>query len=92
MTARSAPAAAFPARRSTPKPPTPSTHIILLVYLTPVVLFMAGYLVTAFLTDSVAAQYTAAATGFLVGIVGAIAYDRRLKRQGGLTFRIVRLF
>ena len=66
-------------------------HIILLVYLTPVVLFMAGYLVPAFLTDSVAAQYTAAAIGFLVGIVRATAHDRRLKRQRGLTFRIAPL-
>ena len=67
-------------------------HIILLVYLTPVVLFMAGYLAAAFLTDRVAVQYTAAAVCFVIGIAGAIGYDRRLKRRGGLTFRIVKLF
>ena len=67
-------------------------HIILLVYLIPVVLFMAGYFITAFLTSKVAVQYAVAAVGFLVGIVGAIGYDRRLKKQGGLTFHIVRLF
>ena len=67
-------------------------HIILLVYLIPVALFMAGYFITAFLTSSTAIQYTAAAIGFLIGIVGAIGYDRRLKKQGGLTFHIVRLF
>ena len=67
-------------------------RIILLVYLIPVVLFMAGYFITAFLTLKVAVQYAVAAVGFLVGIVGAIGYDRRLKKQGGLTFHIVRLF
>ena len=30
--------------------------------------------------------------GFLLGIVPAILYDRRLRAQGGLVFRIVRLF
>ena len=48
--------------------------------------------ITAFLTSKVAVQYAVAAVGFLVGIVGAIGYDRRLKKQGGLTFHIVRLF
>ena len=67
-------------------------HIILLVYLIPVVLFMAGYFITASLPSKVAVQYAVAAVGFLVGIVGAIGYDRRLKKQGGLTFHIVRLF
>ena len=37
-------------------------------------------------------QYAVAAVGFLVGIAGAIAYDRKLKKQGGLSFHIVRLF
>lgn len=67
-------------------------RIIALVYLTPVVLFLAGYLITAFLTPSVAAQYTAATVGFVIGIIGAVAYDRRLRGRGGLSFTIVRLF
>lgn len=67
-------------------------RIVSLVYLTPVVLFLAGYLALAFLGASVAAQYTASILGFIVGIIAAIGYDRRLKRQGGLNFRIVRLF
>lgn len=67
-------------------------HIIVLVYLIPVALFLAGYLIPALLGASVAVQYGAAVLGFAVGIVGAIVYDRRLKRQGGLTFHIVRLF
>ena len=40
----------------------------------------------------VAVQYSLAAVGFAAGIAIAIAYDRRLKKQGGLIFRIVRLF
>ena len=67
-------------------------HIIILVYLIPVVLFLAGYLIPALMGASVAMQYTLAITGFVVGIIGAISYDRKLKAQGGLSFRIVRLF
>jgi sigma-E factor negative regulatory protein RseC len=67
-------------------------HIVFLVYMIPVVLFVAGYLIPALLNTSVAVQYTTAVLGFLLGIALAIGYDRKLKRQGGLTFRIVRLF
>ena len=67
-------------------------RIVLLVYLIPVVLFVAGYFAAALLGASVTLQYTAAILGFLIGIAIAIGYDRRLKRQGGLVFRIVRLF
>ena len=67
-------------------------HIIILVYLIPEVLFLAGYLIPALMGASVAMQYTLAITGFVVGIIGAISYDRKLKAQGGLSFRIVRLF
>ena len=66
--------------------------IVALVYLTPVVLFLLGYLITAFLTPSVAMQYFVAVLGFAVGIVAAIFYDRKLRARGGLTFTIVRLF
>ncbi len=83
-TARSAPAAASPARRSTPGPSNPigarpgqkvvvesSTknmlRIVVLVYLIPVVLFLAGYVIMSLLTDSVAAQYAVAAAGFAAG-------------------------
>jgi sigma-E factor negative regulatory protein RseC len=66
--------------------------IVALVYLIPVVLFLAGYLITAFLTPSVAVQYSVAVAGFFIGIVAAILYDRKLKERGGLTFTIVRLF
>lgn len=65
-------------------------HIVALVYLTPVVLFLLGYLLTISLP--VALRYTAAVAGFVVGILAAVAYDRKLRSQGGLNFTIVRLF
>ena len=66
--------------------------IVAFVYLIPVALFMAGYLLTAFLTPAVAIQYTVAVAAFLVGIGFAILYDRHLRAKGGLSFPIVRLF
>ena len=66
--------------------------IVAFVYLIPVALFMAGYLLTAFLTPAVAIQYTVAVAAFLAGIGFAILYDRRLRARGGLSFTIVRLF
>ena len=66
--------------------------IVVLVYLIPVVLFLAGYLLAAFLTARVAVQYTVAVAAFLMGIGFAILYDRRLRDRGGLSFTIVRLF
>ena len=65
-------------------------HSVALVYLTPVVLFLLGYLLTISLP--VALRYTAAVAGFVVGILAAVAYDRKLRSQGGLNFTIVRLF
>lgn len=67
-------------------------RIIALVYLTPVVLFLAGYLITMAVTSSAAIQYLIAGAGFVAGILLAVSYDRRLRRQGGLSFQIVRLF
>ena len=58
------------------------------VYLIPVVLFLAGYVIMSLLTDSVAAQYAVAAAGFAAGIVFAIFYDRRLRARGGLHFNL----
>ena len=66
--------------------------IVSFVYATPVVLFILGYLLMAVTTTSVPLQYGVAIAGFVVGIALAILYDRRIKRQGGLTFNIVRLF
>ena len=67
-------------------------RIVVLVYLIPVVLFLAGYVISSMLTASVAAQYTVAGAGFVLGIVFAIFYDRWLRARGGLSFNIVRLF
>lgn len=67
-------------------------RIIALVYLTPVIFFLAGYLITMAVTSSAAIQYFAAGIGFAAGILLAVSYDRRLRRQGGLSFQIVRLF
>ena len=65
---------------------------VAVVNLIPVVLFLAGYLLTAFQTSAVAIQYTVAVVAFLAGIGFAILYDRRLRARGGLSFTIVRLF
>ena len=67
-------------------------RIVLLVYLTPIVLFLAGYLLAMACTGSTALQYLGAGIGFVAGILIAVAYDRRLKARGGLSFTIVRLF
>ena len=53
---------------------------------------MAGYLLTALLGASVGVQYFTAAVGFFAGIVVAVAYDRKLRARGGLSFTIVRVF
>ena len=66
--------------------------IVAFVYTIPVALFVLGYLVMAFTTTSVPLQYGVAIAGFVIGVAAAILYDRKIKRQGGLTFNIVRLF
>ena len=67
-------------------------NVIMMVYLTPVALFLAGYLIMLALGASTAMQYTVATVGFAVSIVLAIRYDRKLRERGGINFRIVRLF
>ena len=67
-------------------------RIIALVYLTPVLLFLAGYFIPMAVTSSAAIQYLFAGAGFAAGILPAVLYDRRLRRQGGLSFQIVRIF
>ena len=66
--------------------------IVAFVYLIPVALFLAGYLLAALVTVSVAVQYTLAIAAFLAGIGFAVLYDRRLKARGGISFTIVKLF
>ena len=67
-------------------------RIITLVYFTPLLLFFAGYFLALALTDSTAIQYLTAGFGFAAGILAAVAYDRKLRARGGISFTIVRLF
>jgi len=67
-------------------------NVILMVYLTPVVLFMAGYLIMLALGAGSVVRYVVATAGFVVSIFIAIRYDRKLRERGGINFRIVRLF
>ena len=66
--------------------------IVALVYLTPIVLFFIGYITMLLLNFSVPVQYTVAGIGFVLGILCAVWYDRRIRDRGGLSFTIVRLF
>lgn len=66
--------------------------IVSVAYLIPVVLFLAGYLIMLAVGTGAALRYTAGVLGFFAGILIAVAYDRHLRAQGGLSFRIVRLF
>lgn len=65
--------------------------IVAFVYLMPVALFLAGYLLALGMTDRVAVQYAAAAAGAVLGVLSAVWYDRRLRAGGGLSFTIVGL-
>ena len=67
-------------------------RIVALVYLIPVVLFLAGYVIPTMLSASAGLSIFIAVLGFVAGILIAVRYDRFLRRQGGLSFRIVRLF
>ena len=65
--------------------------IMLLVYMVPVALFLIAYVATMSLgSEGLSAAVSILA--FFCGIVPAILYDRRLKRSGGMTFTIVRVF
>ena len=66
--------------------------IVALVYVTPIVLFFVGYITMLLLNFSVAVQYSVAGLGFVLGILSAVWYDRRLRDRGDLSFTIVRLF
>ena len=64
---------------------------ILIVYMIPLLLFMLGYFCTSAI-HSEGIRYCIAIAGFCLGILPAIAYDRHMKKTGGMTFTIVRLF
>ena len=63
--------------------------VILLVYAVPIVLFLIGYFASYALTSE-GLRYAVAIAAFCLGIVPAILYDRKLKREGGLAFTIIR--
>ena len=63
--------------------------VMLLVYAVPIVLFLIGYFASYALTSE-GLRYAVAIAAFCLGIVPAILYDRKLKREGGLAFTIIR--
>ena len=65
--------------------------VMLVVYILPFALFLLGYFCTGALADE-ALRYGIAIAAFVVGIIPALIYDRRMWRTGALTFTIVRLF
>jgi len=59
-----------------------------LVYLGPVVLFLLGYLLPASLPEGL--RYLCGGLGFLLGLAGAAACDRRVRRRSGVSYRVTR--
>lgn len=59
-----------------------------LVYLGPVALFLLGYLLPASLPEGW--RYLCGGAGFLLGLAGAVACDRLLRRGRGLAYRVIR--
>ena len=59
-----------------------------LVYGLPVLLFLLGYLLPAFLTEPW--RYACGGTGFLLGLAIAVLCDRKAKRRAAVSYRIVR--
>ena len=66
--------------------------IVLLVYMVPILLFLLGYFATGGLVASEAGRTALAIVGFVLGLAAAVFYDRRVRKKGGLTFTIVRVF
>lgn len=63
--------------------------IAALVYLVPVALFLAGYFLTWALPEG--GRYLCGGLGFVLGVLLAVAWDRRLRRGGrAVTHQIVR--
>ena len=62
--------------------------IAALVYLGPAVLFLAGYLLPAGLPEGL--RYACGGLGFLLGLAGAAACDRRVRRGRTISYQITR--
>jgi len=67
-----------------------------LVYLVPVALFLAGYLVSGGLHSLLAARvaeplrYVCGGVGFGLGLAAAVVCDRRTRRERAITYQIIR--
>ena len=59
-----------------------------LVYLVPVFLFLAGYVLTPGFSEG--ARYVCAGIGFGFGIALAVAFDRSVRREKTITYHIIR--
>ena len=59
-----------------------------LVYLVPVVLFLAGYFSVPFLTEAL--RYACAGAGFVLGIALAVVCDRAVRRRNAVIYQIIR--
>ena len=59
-----------------------------LVYGLPVVLFLLGYLAPSSLPEGW--RYACGGIGFLLGLAGAVIFDRVVKKRAGVTYRVVR--
>lgn len=64
--------------------------VLLLVYMLPVALFFLGYFIASSLPEGPRAA--AAILSFFCGVLPAVLYDRKIRRCGGLSFTIVRVF
>ena len=62
--------------------------IAALVYLVPLVLFLAGCLIPASLSEGL--RYACGGLGFVLGLVMCVLYDRRVRRRKTVTYRIER--
>jgi len=65
--------------------------VMLVVYMLPLLLFLLGYFCSAAVANE-KIRYAIAIAAFCFGIFPAIAYDRRIRKNGGLSFNIIRLF
>ncbi len=63
--------------------------VVALVYVLPVILFLAGYFTTEGLAEGV--RYTIAIVAAALSLIPCIWYDRRARRNNALTYNILRL-
>lgn len=59
-----------------------------LVYLLPIVLFLAGYLLFPSLAEG--ARYLCGGCGFALGICAAVLCDRLVRKRGAVSYQIIR--